>query len=56
MKKVVVSLLVLGAVALSASTASARIWHHHVMWRHHHVLVHHDMHQDMHQDSHHDHM
>jgi hypothetical protein len=53
MKKVVVSLLVLGAVALSASTASAHIWHRHVIVvRHHHVMVHHDAHHD----THHDHM
>jgi hypothetical protein len=40
MKKVVVSLFVLGAVALSAGTASAHPWgwhhHHHCGWRHHH--------------------
>jgi Spy/CpxP family protein refolding chaperone len=42
MKKIVVSLLVLGAVAFSASTASADPWHdnwhhhHHCGWSHHH--------------------
>jgi hypothetical protein len=45
MKKLVVSLLVLGAVVLSADAASARPWgyyhhgwrhHHHCGWRHHH--------------------
>jgi Spy/CpxP family protein refolding chaperone len=38
MKNVVVSLLVLGAVAFSASTASANPWHHHrhCGWTHHH--------------------
>jgi Spy/CpxP family protein refolding chaperone len=42
MKKIVVSLFVLGAVAFSASTASADPWHdnwhhhHHCGWSHHH--------------------
>jgi Spy/CpxP family protein refolding chaperone len=42
MKKLVVSLFVLGAVAFSASTASARPWgwdhhhHQHCGWTHHH--------------------
>jgi Spy/CpxP family protein refolding chaperone len=40
MKKLVVSVFVLGAVAFSASTASARPWHdhhhHHCGWTHHH--------------------